>query len=173
VLFLSRLIAALANAGAAFLFGLALGQRGELGVVQLVFAVTIPLSAVILAIFAKRDGRAYVVATGLAMLAGQQMGQRQFATAWEDCTVRAESVRAALLATDGDYPARLEELPMTLPCRAGFRTTILHYLSNDRGFRLWYTNDRERHVATDRRPFTASGRSSAPPATTAPSRRAD
>lgn len=148
----SRLVAALAYAGAAFLFGVALGERGELGAVQYVFVAVIPLATIVLAIVSK-EGRAYVFLTGLAMFAGLLLGQRQFERAWRDCLVRAETVRAALLARQGDYPARLEELPIELPCRCGFRTTILHYLSNDRGFRLWFTNDRERHVATDRTGF--------------------
>lgn len=155
---LSRLIAASAYAGAAFLFGLSLGERGELGAVQYVFAFVIPLASIVLAWFAK-DGRAYVFATGIAMLAGLYLGQRQFERAWNDCVVRAETVRVALLARNGDYPSRLEDLDMKLPCRCGFRATILHYLSNDRGFRLWFTDDRERFVATDRLPFTASGKS--------------
>ncbi|HUR79482.1 MAG TPA: hypothetical protein VM733_01860, partial [Thermoanaerobaculia bacterium] len=56
---------------------------------------------------------------------------------------RGPEVRSALMQLDGDYPARLEDLKTPLPCRAGFRPTILHYLSNDRGFRLWMTNERE------------------------------
>lgn len=170
---LSRLIAALAYAGAAFFFGMMLGARGELGVVQNLFAIAIPASAVILTIFARREGRAYVLMTGLAMFGGLQLGQQQFARAWNDCLSRAETVRTALLATNEDYPSRLEELEMELPCRAGLRRTILHYLSNDRGFRLWFTNDRESHVATDRRAFTASGKSSAQPPTKRSPTRAD
>jgi hypothetical protein len=170
VILLSRLITALAYAGGAFLFGMSLGERGELGAVQQIFVAAIPISTLILTFFSPRDARVYVFATGLAMLGGVFLGQRQFERAWDDCLVRAGDVRIALLARDGDYPSRLEELDMELPCRCGFRTTILHYLSNDRGFRLWFGNDRERHMATDRIPFTASGRSSAPPATTAPSR---
>ena len=90
------------------------------------------------------------------MLAGVILGQQQFNRAWDDCARRAPIVRAALLehhARNGGYPARLQELPLQLPCRCGFRDTILHYLSNDRGFRLWYSNDREQHVATDRLAF--------------------
>ncbi|HYO77366.1 MAG TPA: hypothetical protein VE010_12955 [Thermoanaerobaculia bacterium] len=161
---LSRFIAALAYAGAAFLFGVSLGERGELGVVQHLFAGISPITAIVLAIVAKR-GRVYVIATGVVMLAGLLIGQRQFDAAWRDCIANGERVRTALLARDGDYPARLEELEIALPCRCGFRATILHYLSNDRGFRLWMTNDRETWMATDRRPFTASGKPSARPRT--------
>jgi hypothetical protein len=146
VIFLSRLIAASAYAGAAFLFGVMLGERGELGLVQHVFKTVIPIATIIMAIFAPQ-GRIAVLATGLAMMGGVLLGQQQFARAWEDCTQRAQIVRAALVehrARTGDYPSRLEELPIELPCRAGYRETILHYLSNDRGFRLWYSNDRER-----------------------------
>ncbi len=156
---LSRLIAALAYAGAAFLFGIVLGERGELGFVQYVFTGVIPTATIILAIVA-RQGRAYVLATGMAMLAGLRIGQHQYERAWHDCLVRAETVRTALVAREGDYPARLEELGIELPCRCGFRKTILHYLSNDRGFRLWFTNDRQTLVATDRMAFNSSGRSS-------------
>lgn len=159
MLFLSRLIAALAYAGAAFLFGLTLGERGELGVVQVLFAAVIPLTTVILMILAKQ-GRAYVVATGLAMLAGLLLGQHQYERAWRECVTAGPSVRAALVAHHSEYdgyPNRLEELGITLPCRAGLRKSILHYLSNDRGFRLWITNDRQTIH------FTASGKSSARP----------
>lgn len=150
--FFSRLIAASAYAGAAFLFGVSLGERGELGAVQHVFKFVIPIATVVLTIVS-RNARLQVLATGAAMLAGVIIGQQQFARAWEDCLRRAPIVRAALLehhARNGGYPARLEELPLELPCRCGFRRTILHYLSNDRGFRLWYSNDRETKVLTDR-----------------------
>ena len=150
---ISRLIAALAYAGAAFLFGVALGGRGELGVVQHVFTAVIPLAAIVIAVFAKRN-RAHIVLTGALMLLGVLLGQRQFERAWNECLTRGHEVRAALLQRDGDYPARLEELDIDLPCRCGFRTTILHYLSNERGFRLWYTDDRQTIV------LTASERSS-------------
>ena len=80
------------------------------------------------------------------MFVGVLLGQQQFARAWDDCRARAPIVRTALVdyhARNGGYPARLEELPIELPCRCGFRDTILHYLSNERGFKLWITNDRE------------------------------
>jgi len=169
---MSRLFAAPVYAGAAFLFGMALGERGELGIVQHIFAGVIPLATIVMAVVAKQ-GRAYVVATGIAILAGLFLGQRQFEHAWRDCIAKGESVRAALVATQGDYPNRLEELDVDIPCRAGFRPTILHYLSNDRGFRLWMTNDRVTYAGTDRRPFTASGRSSDRPRTSPPSRSRD
>ncbi len=139
---LSRLIAALAYAGAAFLFGLALGERGELGVLQHVFTVVIPLAAIVIAVFSKQN-RAYILVTGSLMLAGVLLGQRQFERAWNECLTRGPEVREALLQRDGDFPARLEELDIELPCRCGLRKTILHYLSNERGFRLWITNDSE------------------------------
>ena len=142
MILLSRLIAALAYAGAAFLFGLALGERGELGVVQHVFTAVVPLSAIVIAVFAKRN-RAHILVTGAAMLLGVLLGQRQFDRAWNECLTRGHEVRNALLQRDGDFPARLEDLGMELPCRCGLRTTILHYLSNERGFRLWITNNRE------------------------------
>jgi hypothetical protein len=142
VLLLSRLIAALAYAGAAFLFGVALGERGELGVVQHVFAVVIPLAAIVIAVAAKRN-RAHIVFTGAALFGGLFLGQQQFERAWNECLTRGHEVRAALLRLDGDYPTRLEDLGADLPCRCGFRKTILHYLSNERGFRLWIRNDRE------------------------------
>lgn len=142
MLLLSRLIAALAYAGAAFLFGMALGERGELGFVQHVFAFVIPIAAIVIAVFAKRN-RAHIVFTGAAMLCGLLLGQRQFENAWSECLTRGYDVRAALIRRNGDYPSRLEELDIDIPCRAGFRTTILRYLSNERSFRLWMTNDRE------------------------------
>lgn len=142
---LSRLIAALAYAGAAFLLGVLLGERGELGVVQQIFLAAIPAITVVMT-FVARQGRAYVFATGLAMLLGLFLGQRQFERAWSECVTGGAVVRDALLryhARHDGYPARLEDLDIELPCRCGFRRTILHYLSNERGFRLWITNDRE------------------------------
>jgi len=159
VILISRLIAALAYAGAAFLFGMALGERGELGVVQYVFAAAIPISTLIFTWLAK-EGRPFIFATGVAMLLGLLLGQRQFERAWNECMTAGNVVRDALVAhraEHDDYPNRLEELDIALPCRCGLRRTILHYLSNDRGFRLWIANDRQ----TIR--FTASGRSSDPP----------
>ena len=146
MIFLSRLIAALAYAGAAFLFGIALGERGELGIVQQLFTWVIPIATFVLVIFSGRYGRPSVLLTGLAMFGGVLLGQRQFARAWEECLTRGYEVRDALVrfeAQHDGYPARLEELEGEIPCRCGFRKTILRYLSNDRGFRLWMTNDRE------------------------------
>jgi hypothetical protein len=157
VILLSRLIIALTYCGAAFLFGMLLGERGELGLVQHVFRFVIPIATIVMAIVAPQ-GRLAVVATGLAMMGGVLLGQQQFARAWDDCTLRAHTVRSALIEhfdRSGGYPSRLEELPIAIPCRAGFRDTVLHYLSNDRGFRLWYSNDRQRVAATERLPFTA------------------
>jgi len=150
VVLLSRLIAALAYAGAAFMFGVSLGERGELGAVQHIFMAVIPLTTLLLA----RHGRLPVLLTGAAMLAGLFLGQSQFERAWRDCVANGERVRIALLATDGEYPNRLEELPIALPCRCGFRKTILHYMSTDRSFLLVMTNDRETWVAAPKRPFT-------------------
>ena len=149
---ISRVIAASVYAGAAFLFGVALGERGELGPVQHIFKLVIPIASIVL-MFVSRQGRAHVLFTGAAMLIGLTIGQRQFERAFDDCRNRAHIVRTALIehhASNGGYPARLEELSIELPCRAGFRKTILHYLSNDRGFKLWYTNDRETFTATER-----------------------
>lgn len=145
MVFLSRLIAALAYAGAAFLFGVVLGERGELGIVQHLFVAAIPAATLVMAVFAK-SGRAWVLLTGAAMLAGLLLGQRQFDRAWSECLTSGYAVRDRLVrfhAQNDGYPSRLEDLDIELPCRCGFRTTILHYLSNDRGFRLWMTNDRE------------------------------
>jgi hypothetical protein len=91
------------------------------------------------------------------MLLGVLLGQRQFDRAWNECLTRGPEVRDALLRLDGDYPARLEQLGTDVPCRCGFRPTILHYLSNERGFRLWMTNNHE--VVS----FSSSGRSSIRP----------
>ncbi len=149
---MSRLIAASAYAGAAFLFGVAIGERGELGPVQHVFKFVIPIATIVL-MFVARQGRVLVLLTGAAMLVGVTIGQQHFERAWEDCQRRAPMVRSALIehhARTGGYPARLEELSIELPCRCGFRNTILHYLSNERGFTLWYTNDRQKHVLSSR-----------------------
>lgn len=164
MLLLSRLIAALAYAGAAFLFGMLLGERGELGIVQSVFTTVIPVATLVLTVVS--SGRIWVFLTGLAMLLGLLLGQRQFANAWSECLTEAERVRGAILRhaeQHGDYPAGLRDLEMSLPCRCGFRRTILHYFANERGFRIWFTNDRETWAGTHRRSVTATGRSSGPP----------
>ena len=168
MIFLSRLIAASAYAGAAFLFGMFLGERGELGFVQYIFAAAIPVTAIVLAIVSRRAARPHVAATGLAMLAGLLLGQQQYARAFDDCVIRASRARTAVLdfhKRHDVYPASLSELEIDLPCRAGFRTTILRYLSNERGFRLWFTNDRQTFVATEKIPFSSTGRSSDRPRT--------
>ncbi len=152
----SRLIAALAYTGAAFLFGVALGERGELGFVQTIFTIVIPIATIVLTVFAKRN-KALTLFTGIVMLAGLLLGQWHFARAWDECLYAGVRTRAALESyreQNEFYPARLEDLEGDTPCACGFRETILHYLANDRGFRLWMTNDRETIV------FTASGRSS-------------
>lgn len=143
--FTSAFLAALAYAGAAFLFGLALGERGELGFVQSIFTIVIPIASIVMTTVATRN-RAMTLITGVVMLCGLLLGQHQFDRAWRECLVAGNDVHAQLVAyqkqNDG-YPARLEMLDDPLPCRCGFRPTILHYLSNERGFRLWMTNDRE------------------------------
>jgi len=146
VVLLSRIIAALAYAGAAFLFGLALGERGELGVVQYVFLVMIPVATFVLAMFA-RQGRAEVALTGLAMLGGLWLGQLAFARAYDACRTRAPILRAAIIrhhARTGDFPTRLQDLQITLPCDCIMRKTILHYFGGDRGFVLWMSNGAKR-----------------------------
>jgi hypothetical protein len=162
----TRLIAALAYAGAAFLFGIALGERGELGFVQSIFTAVIPIATIVLLSVA-REGHVEVVLTGLAMSLGLFLGQHAFSRAWVECLREAPAVRKAIVehrASTDDYPARLEDLPIELPCDCILRDTILHYLSNDRAFRLWITNDAETVT------FTASGRSSNRPRTTPPPR---
>lgn len=143
---LSRIIAALAYAGAAFLFGVALGERGELGFVQYLFWFVIPIATFILAIRAKQ-GRPEVFLTGLVMFAGLRYGQAAFALAWDECVIRGPFVRAAIVQHQkrtGDFPARLQDLDIELPCDCVFRKTILHYFSNERGFRLWMSNEKTR-----------------------------
>lgn len=170
MVFLSRLIAALAYAGAAFLFGVNLGERGELGFVQQVFLYVIPFATFALAVVTKPGSRPNVLLTGVAMFAGLHLGQGQFARAWDDCVTRGYVVRDALVqyeAQHDGYPARLEELDIELPCRCGFRKTILRYLSNERGFKLWMTNDRE--VVS----FSSTGKSSIPPRSSPTSTRPD
>jgi len=156
VIFLSRLIAASAYAGAAFLFGLALGERGELGFVQHVFTAVIPIATIILTLYS-RHARAEVFATGLLMFAGLFLGQRAFNRAFDECPARATIVRAAILEhreRTGDYPSRLQDLGIELPCGCILRKTILHYLANERAFRLWITNDAKSFD------LTATGKSS-------------
>jgi hypothetical protein len=156
MLSLSRLIAALAYAGAAFLFGVGMGERGELGFVQHVFAAVIPIATIVLT-WLSRGARFDVILTGAAMLAGLFLGQRSFRIAYDECLREGPRVRAAIVAFRAEhdnYPARLEDLDVDVPCECILRDTILHYLSNDRAFRLWISNERD--VVN----FTASGRSS-------------
>lgn len=158
---ISSLLAALAYAGAAFLFGVALGERGELGVVQTVFGIVIPMATYVLALMAKPPRRPNVLMTGLAMFAGLTVGVHRFNRAWDECVTRGGLVRSAVVRYHEEhdaYPARLEELPIELPCRCLMRSTILHYISNERGFRLWMTDD-EQTIDFN----SSSGKSSGPP----------
>jgi hypothetical protein len=143
VLVISRFIAALAYAGAAFLFGLAIGERGELGAVQYVFWIVIPIGTVVLVVGA-REGGLEIMFTGLLMFAGVWNGNYAFAKAFDECVTAGPFVRDALVRHQqrtGDYPRHLKELDITLPCGCILRDTILHYNSSDRGFNLWITND--------------------------------
>lgn len=143
---LRRLIAALASAGAAFLFGVALGERGELGAVQYIFLAGIPIAIIVIARFARR-ARVEVLWIGTALVLGLIVGQQAFARAYDDCVARGHVVREAIEAwhkKHGDYPPRLASLALTdPPCGCLLRKTILHYFQNDRGYRLWFTNDFE------------------------------
>ena len=150
------MVLTLIYAAVAFLFGIALGERGELGFVQHVFAVVIPVATVVLAWFS-RGARFPVALTGAAMLAGLLIGQASFRRAFDDCVETGPGVRAAIeqyRAQHDGYPARLEEIYEDVPCGCVLRRTILHYLSNERTFRLWISNDESTIT------FTASGRSS-------------
>lgn len=156
MIFLSRLIAALAYAGAAFLFGLSLGERGELGAVQYVFLLTIPVATLILTFFA-RDARPEVLLTGAALLLAVHLGQRSFRAAFDECVTRAATVDDAVrtwIAANGEYPITLEQLPGPLPCDCILRDTILHYTRNERSYRLWFTDGQVVHAATNRKRFT-------------------
>jgi len=139
----------------AFLFGISLGERGELGVVQHLFTAVIPVATIILA-WLSRGARVDVMLTGAAILIGLFLGQRSFEKAFAECVRDGESVHAELVAyhtKHEGYPARLEDLDGDLPCDCILRDTILHYLSNERAFRLWITNDSSTVT------FTASGKS--------------
>jgi hypothetical protein len=141
-----RATAALAYAGAAFLFGMALGERGELGAVQYFFLAGIPAATAILAYFAK-SARVEVLVGGLAMFAGVVAGRAEFERAWDECFAAAPQVRAKIDAhfeEHGEYPQRLDDPP----CRCMLRGTILHYAYNERGYRLWFTNDFQTVSAT-------------------------
>jgi hypothetical protein len=110
------------------------------------FAYVIPFVTLVLTFVTKRGSRANVLLTGAAICAGVLLGQLQFRRAWDDCLTRGYVVRDALVRYDAQhdgYPARLEELGIEIPCRCGFRKTILRYLANERSFKLWMTNDRK------------------------------
>lgn len=161
-----RLLAALAPAGAAFLFGVALGERGELGFVQWVFLAVIPIAIVVIAWYAKK-ARREVMTIGTAIVIGLFVGQREFARAYDECVEQIHVVRDAINRYEterGEYPQRLTDLSIDLPCDCLLRDTILRYFSNERGYRLWFTNDRERITATEK----SSGRSRTPRASTPP-----
>lgn len=150
-----RFLPLLVYLAVAFFFGLALGERGELGPVQFLFALVIPIATAILT-WRSRGTRVSVALTGAFMLGGLLLGQRAFDSAFDECRREGAGVRDAVVqyrAQHGDYPARLEELEGDLPCDCILRGTILHYLSNERAFRLWISNDLETVN------FTASGRS--------------
>lgn len=147
-----RLFAALAPAGAAFLFGVALGERGELGLVQYLFLGGIPAAALVIAWFSKK-ARRDAITIGFAMMAGLFIGQREFARAYDECVQQIGVVKAAVdryEAERNEYPQRLGDLSIDLPCDCLLRATILHYFANERGYRLWFTNDREKITATGR-----------------------
>lgn len=154
-------------AAVAFLFGIALGERGELGFVQHVFTTVIPVATIVLA-YLSRGARVHVALTGAAMLTGLLLGQASFRRAWDECQEKGPVVRGAIenyRALNDGYPARLEELFEDVPCGCILRGTILHYLSNERNFRLWISNEKSTIH------FTASGRSSGrSPTTPAPTR---
>ena len=151
----ARFIAALVYAGAALLFGLALGERGELGVVQYAFLIGVPAAAVILATFA-RQARIEVLFAGAAMFVGVALGQQSFRSAFEECIQRGPEVHAAIrrhTARHGEFPPDLRTLAIDLPCACILRDSILHYAHNERSYRLWFTNDRVTHSATDKAGF--------------------
>lgn len=148
----SRLIAALAWAGAAFLFGLALGERGELGAVQYAFLAGVPIAAIVLAALA-RQARLEVLFAGAAMFAGLIVGQQSFQRAFAQCGSEAPKINAAIqryTKEHGEYPLDLEKLGIDLPCECVLRDTILHYVQNERSYRLWYTNDFATVTATEK-----------------------
>lgn len=147
-----RLFAALAPAGAAFLFGVALGERGELGVVQWVFLAVIPIAIAVIAWYAKK-ARREVMTIGTAIVIGLFIGQREFARAYDECVDQIATVNAAIIRFEkqrGEYPQRLTDLAIDLPCDCLLRDTILRYFSNERGYRLWFTNERETVSRTHR-----------------------
>ena len=148
----SRLIAALAYAGAAFLFGLALGERGELGAVQYAFLTGVPIAAIVLAKFARR-ARLEVLFAGATMFSGLIVGQQSFERAFAECEREAPGVHAAIeryTAKHGEFPHDLEKLAIEIPCGCVLRDTILHYVQNERSYKLWFTNDRVTVTATER-----------------------
>jgi len=150
-----RFIAALALAGAAFLFGLALGERGELGVVQYVFLGGVPIATLILTAVA-RGARTTILLGGAAMVAGVIAGQQSFRAAFDECLTRAPLVHAAIqryTREKGEFPHDLETLAIDLPCRCLVRKSILHYAHNERSYRVWFTNDFVVHSATDKAGF--------------------
>ena len=150
-----RLTAALALAGAAFLFGVALGERGELGVVQYVFLGGVPVAALVLASFARR-ARIEVILGGAAMFAGVVIGQQAFRDAFAECIEKGPVVHAAIqryTREHGEFPHDLEKLGIDLPCECLLRKSILHYAHNERSYRVWFTNDFATHSATDKQGF--------------------
>ncbi|HEX7152597.1 MAG TPA: hypothetical protein VF618_14000 [Thermoanaerobaculia bacterium] len=143
--------AALAAAGAAFFCGWALGERGELGYLQYVFLVTVPIATIVLAWFSR--SRVALLLTGAAAFAGLVVGQMSWDRAFADCMRGGERVRIALndyRRTHGHYPLHLADLTiLDEPCRCTMRGTIMHYAKNDFGYRIWFTDHVRRYEATN------------------------
>ena len=72
-------------------------------------------------------------------LVAQQLGSNEQARAFNQCVEQAETVRLALAdyhQARGYFPAALEDLPMELPCKPRFGSTLLRYTQTQVGYQL-------------------------------------
>ncbi|OHB25992.1 MAG: hypothetical protein A2X84_13965 [Desulfuromonadaceae bacterium GWC2_58_13] len=89
-----------------------------------------------------------------AWAAGQSLAKR----ALVDCMEQGGEVQAALegfRAEHGAYPRQLEQLDIKLPGRLHLHAPLLHYQPEGDGYRLYFSVDNVRFVATRYTPFVA------------------
>jgi hypothetical protein len=102
------------------------------------------------------------VSVGVGMLAVYAvtffLGLSSFSHAFGDCVASGEQVRTMLneyRRAKGSYPASLEELGSTLPCKRVSGRTILSYQKEASGYQLRFRDWLVEHVATDADSFMA------------------
>lgn len=87
----------------------------------------------------------------------QELGSNEQARAFNQCIEQAETVRLALAdfhRARGYFPAALEDLPMDLPCKPRFGSTLLRYTQTQAGYQLSFGSF-VTHSASERDAFSA------------------